>query len=157
MTEWDKYYTDQAKGGSGFYSGPLWQKGGSARGFAGQEWQEGGGWGSYLWRVAQPLLKFLGKEVLQTGVDVGSDVLKGADIKESLVNRGKRTVARIADQAASKLKGGKKMKLMKGGRRRRRRTAVKMTKKKTKRTVKRKKRSVGRRRSNRKNLHDIFA
>lgn len=125
----DEYYARQS--GRGVYTGKLWQKGGSIRGFAGREFQYGNGLGSFgrtLFRWAKPLLKYLGKQGLQAGVNIGSDILAGNDIKDAIKTRAKETGAAIAEDAATVVK----KKLSGRGRKmaRRRRRAPKRTHKK---------------------------
>ena len=92
------YYTNQAHTGhGGAFSGQLWQKGG-ARVYAGRPWQEGSGFWSSLWRIAKPLLKYVGKEAV---VNVGTDYLSGTTMKESVVNRGKERAAKVVNDAAA--------------------------------------------------------
>jgi hypothetical protein len=81
-----------------------YQRGGSLRGFAGPEWQVGGksSFGRFIWRHARPLLRFLGKQALYTGLDVGNDVRAGQPIKESLKSRGKEIGRTIARKVLSK-------------------------------------------------------
>jgi hypothetical protein len=92
--------------GAGVFSGPLWQEGGAIRGFSGPEWQVGGGFnfGRFLWKHAKPLLGFLSKQALKTGVEIGQDVLSGENIKESAKNRLKETGKAIANRAIDKAK-----------------------------------------------------
>jgi hypothetical protein len=92
--------------GAGVFSGPLWQEGGAIRGFSGPEWQVGGGFnfGRFLWKHAKPLLGFLSKQALKTGVEIGQDVLSGENIKESAKNRLKETGKTIANKAIDKAK-----------------------------------------------------
>ena len=92
--------------GAGVFSGPLWQEGSAIRGFSGPEWQVGGGFnfGRFLWRHAKPLLGFLSKQALKTGVEIGQDVLSGENIKESAKNRLKETGKAIANKAIDKAK-----------------------------------------------------
>lgn len=92
--------------GAGVFSGPLWQEGGAIRGFSGPEWQVGGGFnfGRFLWKHAKPLLGFLSKQVLKTGVEIGQDVLSGENLKESAKNRLKETGKAIANRAIDKAK-----------------------------------------------------
>src|SRR5205085_9427368 len=99
------YYTNQAHTGRGSaFAGQLWQKGG-ARVYAGRPWQEGSGFWSSLWRIARPLLKYVGKEAVATGVNVGTDYLTGTTMKESVVNRGKeRAVMVVNDDATAATK-----------------------------------------------------
>ena len=118
--------------GAGVYSGPLWQEGGAIRGFSGPEWQVGGGFnfGRFLWKHAKPLLGFLSKQALKTGVEIGQDVLSGENLKESAKNRLKETGKAIANTALDKAKekiagaGIKRKPVMPNGTRKRRRLTV---------------------------------
>jgi hypothetical protein len=114
------------------FSGPLWQEGGAIRGFSGPEWQVGGGFnfGRFLWKHAKPLLGFLSKQALKTGVEIGQDVLSGENIKEAAKNRLKETGKAIANKAIDKAKekiggagsGIKRKPVMPNGIRKRRRS-----------------------------------
>ena len=122
--------------GAGVFSGPLWQEGGAIRGFSGPEWQVGGGFnfGRFLWKHAKPLLGFLSKQALKTGVEIGQDVLSGENIKESAKNRLKETGKAIANTALDKAKekiagaGIKRKPVMSNGIRKRRRLTVNVRK-----------------------------
>lgn len=145
----DDYYAQQS--GSGAYSGPMWQEGGSIRGFAGRDFQYGNGLGSFgrtLYRWAKPIFKYLGREGLKAGMSVGNDVLAGSNIKDSVIKRAKESGSKIVTDAATvvqkKLTG-------KGMAKRRRGTRGKSRKKTVKRTVSRRKGAV-RRRSRRKRV-----
>lgn len=118
--------------GAGVFSGPLWQEGGAIRGFSGPEWQVGGGFnfGRFLWKHSKPLLGFLSKQALRTGVEIGQDVLSGENVKESAKKRLKETGKAIANKAIDKAKekiagagsGIKRKRLMPNGIRKRRRS-----------------------------------
>lgn len=110
------YYINQSHTGQGgAFAGQLWQKGG-ARVYAGRPWQEGSGFWSSLWRIARPLLKYVGKEAVATGVNVGTDYLTGTSMKEAVVNRGKERAAKVVNDAAA----AATKRLTGGGRRQRR-------------------------------------
>lgn len=149
----DDYYLQQGRGN--VYEGPLWQAGGAIKGYSGRDLQYGKGFGSFgraIWRFAKPILKYLGKQGIKAGVDIGSDVLSGKPVKETIENRLRETGTAVVDDAA----GVVRQKLAgKGRMARRRRTA-----KKNKRPVIRRRRTVRRRRSTRrrtkKSLADIF-
>ena len=143
--------------GRGAYEAPLWQEGGAIRGYAGREHQYGAGLGSFgrvLWRLAKPILGYLGKKTLKTGVALGGDVLEGENIKAAAVKRLKETGSQVADDAATvvkkRLTGRGKM-----ARRRRRAVPRKQVYKKTRRRRTIKKRRTTRRRRV-KALKDIF-
>jgi hypothetical protein len=145
-----------------------YQRGGAIRGFAGPEWQVGGrfSFGRFIWRHARPLLKFLGREALHTGVDIGKDVLAGQSIKEAAISRAKETGKAIARKALSKAED--KLNLLdnaepidtqegSGMARRRRKAPRRKTPRKRINRVRRSKRaSVLKRRPKVKHLSDIF-
>lgn len=136
-----QYYTNQAHTGhGGAFAGQLWQKGG-ARVYAGRPWQEGSGFWSSLWRMAKPLLKYVGKEAVATGVNVGTDYLTGTPMKEAVVNRGKERTAKVVNDAAT----AATKRLTGKGRRRKAGKRSKIPRKRKRKTSKRKK------------LYDIFA
>jgi hypothetical protein len=138
------YYNNQAHTGhGGAFAGQLWQKGG-ARVYSGRPWQEGSGFWSSLWRMAKPLLKYVGKEAVATGINVGTDYLTGTPMKEAVVNRGKERTAKVVNDAAT---AATKRLIGKG----RRRKAAK--KSKIPRKSKRKRKTT----TKRKKLYDIFA
>jgi hypothetical protein len=144
------YYTNQAHTGhGGAFAGQLWQKGG-ARVYAGRPWQEGSGFWSSLWRIARPLLKYVGKEAVATGVNVGTDYLTGTTMKEAVVNRGKERATKVVNDAATAA-----TKRLSGKGRRRRKASRKALsriprrRKKTRKTKPRKRRQQ--------KLYDIFA
>ena len=107
------FYSGPLMQRGGFYSGARFQHGGALRGFAGPELQVGGRWsfGSLLWRHAKPLLSFLGKKALRTGVGIGQDVIEGRDPKEAAKERltatGKEIANTALDKIKSKIQGGK--------------------------------------------------
>lgn len=160
----ENYYVDQA--GNGAYTAPLWQEGGAIRGFAGREMQYGNGLGTFgrtLLRWAKPILKYLGREGLKTGVNIGQDLLENRDIKESVSERMKESGAQIATDAVAAVKKkltGRGRKSRKGRKKkkmaRKRRTKTRGNKK----PVARRRKTVRRRRSRRKRvkraLSDIF-
>jgi hypothetical protein len=145
-----QYYTSQAHTGQGgAFAGQLWQKGG-ARVYAGRPWQEGSGFWSSLWRIARPLLKYVGKEAVATGVNVGTDFLTGTTMKEAVVNRGKERTAKVVNDAATavtkRLMGKGRLR----GRGRKKRAISKIV---TKKQIKEKKKTSMRRQK----LYDIFS
>ena len=77
-SDFSKHYSIQA--GKGFDDINI---------FRGNPYQRGYGFGSLLKRFGIPILKFFGKELLKTGVNVGNDLLEQRNIKESLKARGK--------------------------------------------------------------------
>jgi hypothetical protein len=101
-----------------YYSG---QAGGTLQVFRGSHTQRGYGLGGFfasLFRRALPLLtrgaKVVGKELIRTGVDVASDVLEGADIKEAAKTRFVHTGRKLASGLVSHVRaqtGGRKRKI----------------------------------------------
>lgn len=147
-----QYYINQAHTGhGGAFGGQLWQKGG-ARVYAGRPWQEGSGFWSSLWRIARPLLKYMGREAVATGVNVGTDYLSGTPMKEAVANRGKERAAKVVKDAAAAA-----TKKLTGGGRRRRGQGRKASKRALSRIVapRRSKRKTPSKRLNK--LYDIFA
>jgi hypothetical protein len=154
----EHYYINQAHTGhGGAFAGQLWQKGG-ARIYAGRPWQEGSGFWSSLWRIAKPLLKYVGKEAVATGVNVGTDYLTGTTMKEAVVNRGKERAAKVikdtAAAATKRLTGRGSLKSRK--RKARRRTLSRVVFPRRSKRKKTKRNPTKRRRMQEK-LYDIFA
>lgn len=56
--------------------------------FRGRPYQRGYGYGVLFRHIGIPLLKYLGKHVIRTGVKLGSDWLKEKPFKQSLRKRG---------------------------------------------------------------------
>ena len=151
----DKYYeeiyTNQA--GTGISMIP----------FQGYKYQRGHGFFSSIWKFINPLIKplgkYLGKQALSTGMAIGTDVLKGENIKASAKKRLKETRSQVLNDAIDRAKlfaqTGK-------GRRRRRRTKIKQVKNKikpkksTKRKSKRRKKLVRKKKLKSKHLKHIF-
>uniref|UniRef100_A0A158P4S7 Uncharacterized protein n=1 Tax=Tetranychus urticae TaxID=32264 RepID=A0A158P4S7_TETUR len=133
--------------------------------FRGQPYQRGYGIGSIFKRFGIPVLKFFGKELLKTGMNIGQDILDQKNVKQSLVNRGKegiRTAAKRGlmqisnefDQSGSGLSLSKK-KRRKIKRRKRKVTAKSKKAKSNKKVLRRKK--VGKGRKRKRKPKDIFA
>lgn len=107
------YYAGPLHQTGGVYSGARFQRGGQLRGFAGPEYQVGGRWnfGSFLWRHAKPLLSFLGRKALKTGVGIGQDVIEGRNAKEAakerLTEAGQEIAATALDRVKRKIQTGK--------------------------------------------------
>ena len=74
--DFNKYFTNQA--GSGL---------GDITIYRGAPYQRGRGLGSVISKFGIPLLKYLGRHLLSTGVAVGSDIMARRPIKESLRSR----------------------------------------------------------------------
>ena len=101
---YEQYYIDQAK-----------QRGGNLPAFHGSRFQQGYGLGSIikgLFRWAMPHLqqgaKVLGKEALQTGVQVAQDVLEGNNVDTALAKRSKEAISGLVPQAGSGRKSTKR-------------------------------------------------
>jgi len=87
-----RYYLDQA--GSGLSD---------IRIFKGFPYQRGYGIGSTIRRFGVPLLQFLGRHLLSTGMSIGSDILAQKNIKESLKQRVKEGSKSAAKEGLSRL------------------------------------------------------
>ena len=114
------YYVNQAGTGISGYSGVKYQKG---HGF----------FGRLLSGAVLPILKFLGKKALNTGINIGTDFLQGENFKTSMKKRLKTTGFDIAEEALDKLKNYKQ----KGtGKRKSRKKASKRNRQKRKPSLK---------------------
>lgn len=117
--------------------GSSYQYGSSIRGFSGPEYQRGGKWnmGRFIWRHAKPLLSYLGKRALSTGVDITRDIAGGRDplqaTKEHLISTGKDMAVDGLDRLKERIQTGK-------GRRRKKSKSLKSRRPVAKRTVKKK-------------------
>ena len=144
-----EYYTNQA--GSGL------------TGFQGYQYQRGHGFfGSLFQNILKPLGKYLGRQALATGVNVGSDLLENHNIKDSLKKNIKMTSKNMLKDAITRATkfaqtgSGKK-------RRKRNRKKSKIRKKKIpikKNNLKSKslvKKKAKRKRSSKNNLRSKFA
>lgn len=85
------FYSNQA--GHGFSDIEL---------FRGAPFQRGYGFGSLFARFGLPILKFLGKQILKTGVSVGQDVIDKKPFKQSVKERGKEALTRTAQNVIDK-------------------------------------------------------
>ena len=102
---YEQYYVDQAK-----------QKGGNLPAFHGARFERGYGLGSIfkgLFRWAMPQLrqgaKVIGKNALQTGVNVAQDVLDGDNIKKAVSKQAKQALGLPAQNSLQGQSGaGKK-------------------------------------------------
>jgi hypothetical protein len=84
------YYTNQA--GSGL------------SGYDGVRFQRRNGFFSNIFRSAiLPVMKYLGRNLANTGIKVASDALSGENVLESLKTRGKETAQTIAEDAGNRL------------------------------------------------------
>jgi len=83
--------------------------------FQGRPYQRGYGIGSVIKRVGIPLMKFLGRHLLTSGVALGNDLLSRRPIRESIRERGGEVLRRIGEEGGEKLsklleqKGGGKL------------------------------------------------
>lgn len=71
--------------------------------FRGSPYQRGYGIGSLFARFGIPVLKFLGKHLLSTGVAVGSDILAKRNAKEAFKDRAKQGAKTAAKEALEKI------------------------------------------------------
>ena len=71
--------------------------------FRGQPYQRGYGIGSVFARFGIPILKFLSKQFVKTGMNVGNDYLAGNDLKESIKTHGKQGIRTAAKEGLGKL------------------------------------------------------
>lgn len=98
-------------------------------------YQRGQGLGSVIKRFGVPLMEFLGKHLLSTGMAVGSDVLANHDLKSSLKRRIKEGTRYAAKDGIMKISnmidqvGTGKKKVYKGTKIRRKTTQRKVRKK----------------------------
>jgi hypothetical protein len=150
MADYSSYYCNQAGNGLPVFHGVRYQRG---HGFFGRMFQ----------RFGMPLLKYIGKQALQTGVNIGSDVLEGKTVRDStrqnLVSTG-RTVAKDAVERARKYvqtgEGRKRKRRQTGGGRKRRKIGT--NKKSVKKRKQGKKKSVRSKKSKRQvHFHDVFS
>jgi hypothetical protein len=86
-------------------------------GFIGRPYQRGGGLGGIfraLFRAILPIAKtagkFVGKTMLRSGADVATDLLEGQNAKASFKRRGRQAAGDLMQEAANKMKGGKRRK-----------------------------------------------
>lgn len=71
--------------------------------FRGNPYQRGFGIGSLFARFGIPVLKFIGKHVLKTGVNIGNDVLNEKKFKEAVKSRVKVGFKEAATDSLGKL------------------------------------------------------
>jgi hypothetical protein len=83
----------------------LNQAGSGIVGYSGVRFQRGNGWFSrILSNTIIPIGKFLGKKALKTGMNIGSDLLKGENLKSSIKNQLKSTGMEVAEEALDKIR-----------------------------------------------------
>lgn len=103
----NQYYLNQVGSGLPYYSGSTGlQRGHGLGGLIGS-----------LFRTAMPLLKkgaaAVGRQALQTGVEIAEDVMGGKNVKSSARNRVRQAGRQLGSRAAKKIqtgRGGKKTK-----------------------------------------------
>jgi hypothetical protein len=84
------YYSNQAGSGIG--------------GFQGVQFQRGAGFfGNVFKNAILPLLKYMGKQAINTGAMVAEDALSGQNVLESMKARGKMSARNIASDAAKRM------------------------------------------------------
>lgn len=127
------------------------QAGTGIPGFQGIRYQRGQGFFSSLWsRIGLPVLKFLGKQAVDSGLSVASDALEGKNLKDSAMTHlrsgGKRTVdflRNMNDQSGS-------------GRKRRRKSIKKVKRLKKTPVVKKKRKQKLRKRKSKRRTRKLF-
>ena len=107
--DWDDYYSNQA--GNGLSA------------FEGLRYQQGHGFFSTLFQnIIKPLGRYLGRQAITTGVNIGADYLKGDNLKESLKKNVKMTGRNMLEDSIGR---AKKFAQTGSGKRRRRRKKAK--------------------------------
>lgn len=71
--------------------------------FKGSPYQRGYGIGTLIARFGIPILKFLGKQFLRTGVNVGADMLEKRRFKDALKERAKEGLRNATTQSIAKV------------------------------------------------------
>jgi hypothetical protein len=135
------YYSNQAGSGIG--------------GFQGVQFQRGAGFFGNVFRNAiLPLLKYMGKQVINTGAQVAEDAISGQNVLESMKARGKMSARSIASDAAKRMD---KFAQTGTGKRRKRPSKIPVLIQKRKRTARRKTPKKAKRKAKSlKNLNSIF-
>ena len=90
-SDFKSFYKSQA--GNGFSDIEIYR---------GTPYQRGYGFGSIFKRFALPVLKFLGKHALKTGLNVGQDILDRKNLKKSFKDRGKEGLRTVAQEGLNK-------------------------------------------------------
>ena len=103
------YYTNQAGSGLAHFQGTQYQRG---HGFFGTLFQN----------ILKPLGRYLGRQALETGVNLGGDLLKGENFKDSLKKNAKATSKNMLNDTIAR---AQKFAQTGSGRRRRRRKTKK--------------------------------
>jgi len=121
--DWNKYYLDQAGGGNyNYYTGELYQKGYGLGGTFKRFFK----WIVPLMRthVAPAIknyaipklesgLKTVGKEFLNSAVNVATDVVSGRELKDSVQENAIKSINNLKEQVENNLKGSGKKKTKK--------------------------------------------
>jgi len=118
------------------------QAGSGLTGFQGVRYQKGHGFfGRLLNKAIYPLLRFFGKQALNTGVNIASDVIENdQDWKESAKNRFKETSKNVIKAGLDR---ARKYQQEGSGRRKRKRSkSIKRTTKQAKKSTKRKRKNL---------------
>lgn len=119
----------------------LNQAGSGIVGYSGVRFQRGNGWFSrILSNTIIPIGKFLGKKALKTGMNIGSDLLKGENLKSSIKNQLKSTGMEVAEEALDKIRRFRQTGT--GKSKRRRKSRRKLRKKSYKKSSKKRKPSL---------------
>jgi len=156
-------YTNQSARGWDDFPQPVYR---------GYKYQKGGGFfGSLFSNIIKPLGKYFGKQLLSTGVSVGTDILRGENVKESALRGLKNAKKTVLSDAADRLKTyaqtgkGRKQKRRRRTKRkqsnkkagkRRKKNKLDLKPKKAKRKANKKRKPVKKSRSKKKGLKHIF-
>lgn len=137
-----EYYTNQA--GSGL------------TGFQGYQYQRGHGFfGSLFQNILKPLGRYLGRQFLSTGVNVGNDILSGENLTDSIIKNTKKTSKNMLNDGIAR---AQKFAQTGSGKRKRRRKSRKVSKLAIKKRVNRKikplKKKRRRKKSSKKSKHN---
>ena len=86
-------------------------------GFIGHPYQRGAGLGGIFRTIFRAILpmaktagKFVGKTMLRSGADAATDLLEGHNLKQVMKRRGRQAAGDLMQEAANKMKGGKRRK-----------------------------------------------
>ena len=141
------------------------QAGSGLAGFQGYRYQRGHGFfGNLFQNILKPLGKYLGKQALKTGVEIGGDMMSGENFKTSAKKRLKSTKDVVLNDAIDRAKlfaqtgkGRKRRRRRRKGNKKQNNFFKKMKVRKTrKRKCKKRKKSVKKRKPKSKHLRNIF-
>lgn len=100
VVDWESFFLEQAVQsghGSGYFKGQMYQRGrGLGNIFRGIF--------KFLMPMAKSVAKSVGKQALDTGVNIFQDTMKGENLKSVVNRRGREAVANLADSAAQRLR-----------------------------------------------------